>query len=104
MGRVFVLLIAAWALLAAGCAGSPTADGTAPAAQTPGATPVAASEAPRQDGSSRPGGQSTAGQYPIAPGIWYPGDGPLPEHLFKYYRVRCWPGCHDPNSAPQPHP
>jgi hypothetical protein len=42
-------------------------------------------------------------QYPIAPGIWYPGDGLLPAHPFKYYRVRCWPGCHDPNSQPRPH-
>ncbi|NIQ39958.1 MAG: hypothetical protein GTN81_15435 [Proteobacteria bacterium] len=31
--------------------------------------------------------------YPIAPGIWYPGD-PLPEKPMRYYRVRCWPGCH----------
>jgi hypothetical protein len=32
--------------------------------------------------------------YPIAPGIWYPGDGPLPDKPIRYYRVRCWPGCH----------
>ncbi|MBW1997863.1 MAG: hypothetical protein JRJ29_07845 [Deltaproteobacteria bacterium] len=32
--------------------------------------------------------------YPIAPGIWYPGQGPLPEKPIRYYRVRCWPGCH----------
>jgi hypothetical protein len=82
MGRVFVILIAGWVLLAAGCAGSPRAERTNPA--------VAESETPWQ--------------YPIAAGVWYPGDGPLPEHAFKYYRVRCWPGCHDPNSAPQPHP
>jgi len=31
--------------------------------------------------------------YPIAPGIWYPGE-PLPEKPFRYYRIRCWPGCH----------
>ena len=31
--------------------------------------------------------------YPIAPGVWYPGD-PLPEQPIRYYRVRCWPGCH----------
>lgn len=31
--------------------------------------------------------------YPIAPGVWYPGD-PLPERPIRYYRVRCWPGCH----------
>lgn len=32
--------------------------------------------------------------YPIAPGVWYPGQGPLPEKPIRYYRVRCWPGCH----------
>ncbi|MFB0506037.1 MAG: hypothetical protein ACETWT_04850 [Thermodesulfobacteriota bacterium] len=31
--------------------------------------------------------------YPIAPGVWYPGD-PLPEKPMRYYRVRCFPGCH----------
>lgn len=33
-------------------------------------------------------------RYPIAPGVWYPGDGPLPEKPIRYYRARCWPGCH----------
>lgn len=32
-------------------------------------------------------------EYPIAPGVWYPGE-PLPEKPFRYYRIRCWPGCH----------
>ena len=32
--------------------------------------------------------------YPIAPGVWYPGDGALPEKPIRYYRARCWPGCH----------
>jgi hypothetical protein len=32
--------------------------------------------------------------YPIAPGVWYPGDGALPENPVRYYRIRCWPGCH----------
>jgi len=36
----------------------------------------------------------TPPDYPIAPGVWYPGDGPLPEKPMRYYRVRCWPGCH----------
>jgi len=35
----------------------------------------------------------TSWTYPIAPGVWYPGD-PLPEKTMRYYRVRCWPGCH----------
>jgi hypothetical protein len=32
--------------------------------------------------------------YPVAAGVWYPGDGPLPEKPMRYYRARCWPGCH----------
>jgi hypothetical protein len=90
MRRVFVLLIAGWVLLAASCAGSPDADWSDLDAKTHVESPAAESQ--------------TLWQYPIAPGLWYPGDGPLPEHPFKYYRIRCWPGCHDPNSAPQPHP
>jgi len=35
--------------------------------------------------------------YPIAPGVWYPGE-PLPEKPMRYYRVRCWPGCHHGSS------
>lgn len=35
----------------------------------------------------------TSRVYPIAPGVWYPGE-PLPEKPMRYYRVRCWPGCH----------
>jgi len=36
--------------------------------------------------------------YPIAPGVWYPGCGELPEKPVRYYRVRCWPGCHHGSS------
>ncbi len=36
--------------------------------------------------------------YPIAPGVWYPGDGPIPDKPVRYYRVRCWPGCHTGSS------
>ncbi len=32
-------------------------------------------------------------QYPIAAGVWYPGE-PVPTKARRYYRVRCWPGCH----------
>ena len=38
--------------------------------------------------------QELARRYPIAPGVWYPTDGPIPEKPIRYYRVRCWPGCH----------
>jgi len=37
--------------------------------------------------------QETERVYPIAPGVWYPGQ-PMPEKPMRYYRVRCWPGCH----------
>ena len=37
--------------------------------------------------------QTTEHVYPIAPGIWYPGQ-PMPEKPIRYYRIRCWPGCH----------
>ena len=40
----------------------------------------------------------TARMYPIAPGVWYPGDGALPEKPMRYYRARCWPGCHSGSS------
>ena len=33
-------------------------------------------------------------EVPIAAGIWYPTDGDVPERPMRYYRVRCWPGCH----------
>ena len=31
-----------------------------------------------------------------------PGDDFERSHPFNYYAVRCWPGCHDPSSAPRP--
>jgi hypothetical protein len=37
-------------------------------------------------------------EVPIAPGIYYPSDGPVPAHPVRYYRVRCWPGCHTGSS------
>jgi hypothetical protein len=52
-------------------------------------TPMAKSEAE----SSAAVTQEAERVYPIAPGIWYPGQ-PMPEKPMRYYRVRCWPGCH----------
>ena len=37
-------------------------------------------------------------EVPIAPGIYYPSDGVVPDHPVRYYRVRCWPGCHTGSS------
>ncbi len=33
-------------------------------------------------------------EIPMAAGVWYPGSGPVPEKPMRYYRVRCFPGCH----------
>lgn len=43
--------------------------------------------------SSSTASKETERVYPIAPGVWYPGQ-PMPEKPMRYYRVRCWPGCH----------
>lgn len=37
-------------------------------------------------------------EVPIAAGIYYPSDGPVPDSPVRYYRVRCWPGCHTGSS------
>jgi len=37
-------------------------------------------------------------EVPIAAGIYYPSDGPMPDNPVRYYRVRCWPGCHTGSS------
>jgi hypothetical protein len=36
--------------------------------------------------------------YPIAPGIYYPWNEEQEEVPVRYYRVRCWPGCHSGSS------
>ena len=33
-------------------------------------------------------------EIPIAAGVWFPSDGAVPDHPMRYYRIRCWPGCH----------
>jgi hypothetical protein len=37
-------------------------------------------------------------EIPIAAGVWYPTDGPVPDKPMRYYRARCWPGCHTGSS------
>ncbi len=37
-------------------------------------------------------------EVPIASGVYYPSDGDVPEHPVRYYRIRCWPGCHSGSS------
>ena len=61
-----------------------------------GAIAQIADEPPESKGKNQAPETSTetTSVYPIAPGVWYPGDGELPEKPVRYYRVRCWPGCH----------
>jgi hypothetical protein len=42
--------------------------------------------------------QEVTWEVPIAAGIYYPSDGQVPEAPVRYYRVRCWPGCHTGSS------
>jgi len=42
--------------------------------------------------------QQPTWEIPIAAGVWYPSDGVVPEKPMRYYRVRCWPGCHTGSS------
>jgi hypothetical protein len=57
-----------------------------------------------QPGVDEPGstiessGVKPSWEVPIAAGVWYPSDGPVPDHPMRYYRVRCWPGCHTGSS------
>ena len=37
-------------------------------------------------------------EMPIAAGTWYPQQGALPDKPMRYYRARCWPGCHTGSS------
>ncbi len=104
---VGLILLLGVVLLLWGCLGAPKAENgpaSQPAAGAAEAARAAAEGAEAAEAAAPEEAFEAPYQYPIAPGIWYPGDGPLPEHAFKYYRIRCWPGCHDPNSAPQPHP
>lgn len=73
---------------------------------------LAAPEKAKEDGATA---ATTDGQpdweIPVAAGVWYPTDGPVPEKPMRYYRARCWPGCHTgssygkyPKKALQDHP
>ena len=42
--------------------------------------------------------QEVTWEVPIAAGIYYPSDGAVPDKPVRYYRVRCWPGCHTGSS------
>jgi hypothetical protein len=62
-----------------------------------GFMPVIGSNTMGQKGSepgSAPTAKEVTWEVPIAAGIYYPSDGPVPDNPVRYYRVRCWPGCH----------
>lgn len=48
----------------------------------------------KTEGNAAKEAEQPSWEIPIAAGIWYPADGPVPEKPMRYYRVRCWPGCH----------
>ena len=60
-----------------------------------GGTKVTASQGNDESCSTAPkstaplSSDKTPRVYPIAPGVWYPGDGALPDKPMRYYRVRC---------------
>jgi hypothetical protein len=60
-----------------------------------GNAPVAQNE--NGENAAKPTEQPTW-EVPIAAGVWYPTDGALPQKPMRYYRVRCWPGCHTGSS------
>jgi len=33
-------------------------------------------------------------EIPLTAGVYYPHKGETPQEKMRYYRVRCWPGCH----------
>lgn len=51
-----------------------------------------------KDTTSKTGQNQPDWEVPLAAGVWYPQNGALPEKPMRYYRVRCWPGCHTGSS------
>ena len=85
MKYFLVIVTSLFILISLGWAMQTSSDATAPAVQETEKTYAT---------TPKPAPSSTARVYPIAPGVWYPGQGPLPEKPMRYYRARCWPGCH----------
>jgi hypothetical protein len=92
--KYFLVIVASlFILISLGCAMQTGSDAAAPSAQE---TEKSYATAPKP--ADAPATSTTARVYPIAPGVWYPGQGPLPEKPVRYYRARCWPGCHHGSS------
>ena len=88
MKYFLVIVTSLFILISLGWVMQTGSDATAPAAQE---AEKSYATAPKPAAAATP---TTARVYPIAPGVWYPGQGPLPEKPVRYYRARCWPGCH----------
>jgi len=52
----------------------------------------------RSDENAGTSSEKITWEVPIAAGIYYPSDGSVPDNPVRYYRVRCWPGCHTGSS------
>jgi hypothetical protein len=94
----FLILFGVMFLIIAVGVFAQTADTSSPADNTVTSEAISKSEEKTQPSSPQPTVTPTASpeiprKYPIAAGVWYPGD-PLPKVPSRYYRVRCWPGCH----------
>jgi len=89
MKYFLVIVTSLFILISLGHVMQTGSDATAPAAQE---TEKSYATAPKP--AAAPATSTTDRIYPIAPGVWYPGQGPLPEKPVRYYRARCWPGCH----------
>ena len=64
-----------------------------------GILPVTGTTAQNENGENAAGtAEQPTWEIPIAAGVWYPSDGDVPEKPMRYYRVRCWPGCHTGSS------
>ena len=53
---------------------------------------------PKNETNTNQTAEQPSWEIPIAAGVWYPTDGPVPQQPMRYYRVRCWPGCHTGSS------
>jgi hypothetical protein len=88
-----LIVLAMIALLVIGMSVTAQTDGTAAPDKEEKAAVSATDEAAEATEVPCPENTKVPRRYPIAAGVWYPGD-PLPTEPSRYYRIRCWPGCH----------
>ncbi|MBW1963032.1 MAG: hypothetical protein JRH18_21795 [Deltaproteobacteria bacterium] len=63
-----------------------------------GILPVTGNDPVAQKENGAKAAEQPTWEIPIAAGVWYPTDGAVPEKPMRYYRIRCWPGCHSGSS------